>query len=126
MVYTRVKNISYIKNISTYYAKYNSENEEKIGYMFSALNEGSDPNFSKAKCMIIAENEAHPPLGAKEVLSEFQKVGEGELFVARWHHFYKGIWVESDFIQVMVNRATGKIFGHQRHWHDVDTGLLVR
>lgn len=114
------------QNVSSYDARYNVNTEERMGYMFSALMNDSKKNLSKEECLHIAIQEARLPEGAQQELAEFQTVGDEEFFVARWHHFHEGLWVEPDYIQVMVNANTGKVFGLQKHWHDINIKLKKR
>jgi bisphosphoglycerate-independent phosphoglycerate mutase (AlkP superfamily) len=91
--------------------------------MFSVLMEGSKKELTEIECLFIAENEAKLSNDAQLILSEFQSIGDNEVFLVRWHHFHKGVWVESDCIQVMENASTGKVFSHQRHWHNINSKL---
>ncbi len=114
------------QNISAYDARYNANTEERMGYMFTGLMEKSIKELSKEECLQIATEEAQLPDGAKQVFAEFQTVGDNVFFIARWHHYHKGSWVEADYIQTMVNTSTGKVFGHQRHWHEINLELSER
>lgn len=114
------------QNISSYDARYNVHTEERMGYMFSALMEDSQKLLSQEECLNIATQEAQIPDGAQQVIAEFQTIGDDEIFLARWHHYHKDLWIEADYIQVMVNAKTGKPFGYQKHWHDVDSELKER
>ncbi|MBV1880543.1 MAG: hypothetical protein KUG82_02875 [Pseudomonadales bacterium] len=123
--YTRNK-LRLYQNITGFDAKYNVESEARMGFMQNALMQSSKLALTKKACLDVVEKEVVIPSDAKQVMAEFQEVGEDTFFIVRWHHFHHGIWVEADFIQVMVNTNTGKVFGYQEHWHDINLSLSDR
>ncbi len=95
-----------------------------LGFYCDALARDSARMLPDEPLLAAATELAEPPPEAELVTATYEHAGDGEVFVARWHHRSgDGIWVEGDFIHVLVNGRTGRPFALQRRWHTLDTAF---
>ncbi len=68
----------------------------------------------------IAKTKVVVPEGAKLVEARLDSSSETRgLFHLRWHHFHDDLWVEGDFIHVLINPNTRRIASLMRKWRKV-------
>lgn len=105
---------------SEYSAHFNAATGEATGWFFDALTQGLKNSKRETECLKAAEYFAKPPADAKLTVAEYEVQSNSPVFVARWEHVHKGVLVERDFIQVLVNGGSGYPFALHRRWHSVD------
>jgi hypothetical protein len=96
---------------------YDASTAERRSWVLTALEAGRGAALSRADALELATRAAMPPAGAVLVSAEYEEQGGAPVFVARWAHREDGIPLERDFIQVLVNGATGQVFAVHRQWH---------
>jgi hypothetical protein len=111
---------------SDYSARYNAVTGERLSWLFEMLGRGARPGLSSEECLRIAIQIAQPPADAVLEAAAFEQAAADTVFRARWMHVRDGVPVEYDYIQVLVNPATGHAFAHHRKWHAVDPEPTVR
>jgi len=107
------------QRLSEYSAAYNAVTGERMSWLFDLYRENSGPGMDAETCMGIARAVAEPPPDNVVETAQFEEQGGDMVFVARWAHLHEDTPVEGDFIQVLVNPRTGKVFSHHRKWHRV-------
>jgi hypothetical protein len=114
------------QRLSDYSARYNANTGEQMSWFFSVLMEGLARDLDEKACLRMAKKVANPPPDAVLETCQYEEQGDEPVFVARWGHRHKGVPVERDYIQVLVNGKTGHPFSLHRKWHSVDTKQTVR
>jgi len=109
------------QRLSDYVASYNARTGQQMSWFFGALADDSDSSLDESDCLERAREVADPPAGAVQTAAGYQEYGGRKVFLARWAHEHKGIPVERDYIQVLVNGKHGRPFALHRKWHEVDT-----
>jgi hypothetical protein len=105
---------------SDYSLKLNPHDGGLAGWQFPLLAENPGRDLMPSDILVTAQEAATPPAGAVLAYSRYEEVAGRPVFVARWHHIKDGVPVERDFIHVLVNGKSGRVFGLFRKWHDVD------
>lgn len=68
----------------------------------------------------IARSKVVVPEGAKLVEARLDSSSSKRgVFHLRWHHFHEGLWVEGDFIHVLINPSSRRIVSLMRKWRKV-------
>ena len=111
---------------SDYSVKLNAQDGGLAGWQFPLLGEDPGRVLSSGDALMVAQEAAKPPADAVLAYSRYEEVAGRPVFVARWHHAVKGVPVERDYIHVLVNGKTGRVFGLYRKWHDVDSSFSER
>jgi hypothetical protein len=111
--------LSLHQRLSDYSASYNARSSEQMSWFFAALMEGAQPGHRADECLETARTTANPPPDAELQIAEIELQADSAVFVARWRHLVDGIEVERDYIQVLVNPRTNKVFAFHRKWHEL-------
>jgi hypothetical protein len=106
--------------VSDYTVQLDAVTGEQTGWYFSALSADPGDAVPAEEALGAAIRAAAPPEGAVLEHSGYEEQGEEPVFVARWAHLEGGVPVERDYIQVLVNGATGRPFAMSRRWHAID------
>jgi hypothetical protein len=117
--YKRVT-LGMFQRISEYAAQYSPLTGERRSWFFTAFSERCGKGLSKEQALEVARKAAIPPEDAVLETADYEIQAGEPVFVARWAHYVKGLRVERDFIQVLVNGDLGRAFSVERHWHSVD------
>ncbi len=123
--YRKVR-FSLYQRLSDYAARYNAYSGEQMSWMFDALMEDLDTGLDEDACLSVAREAAAPPEGAVLEVSQYEEQADASVFVARWGHVHKGVPVEKDYIQVLVNGKLGLPFAVHRKWHQIDETMAER
>jgi hypothetical protein len=108
------------QRLSDYAVQIDAVSGEPTGWYFSALAADPGDAVPAEEALAAATRAAALPEGAALEHSGYEEQGEEPVFVARWAHREGGIPVERDYIQVLVNGATGRPFALSRRWHALD------
>ena len=108
------------QRVSEYSSRNNARTGEALGWFFDVLFERCAPGHNGAACLRTATEVATAPADAHLETAELETHGDAQVFVARWRHLHRGIVVEGDYIQVLVNPRTNKAFAMSRRWRTVD------
>src|SRR5262245_30503175 len=91
-----------------------------MGWQLAAHAEGSTDALPSDQALAAAAQAAPLPPGAVLASAGYEEMAGTRVFLARWEHQEDGIAVERDYVQVLVNGQTGRVFALQRHWHSID------
>lgn len=114
------------QRLSDYTAGYNAQSGERTSWVFNALMEKSGRRMDPQTGIALATQAALPPSDAIREVAEYQTAGGDPYFMVRWKHEVNEIPIERDYIQVLVNGNTEKVFSVNRKWHDLDEKPTVR
>lgn len=106
--------------VSDCLVKLNANDGSVMGWYFELLAQGSEAVLAPEEAIAIAESVVRPPKNAVLDTAGYEAIGGQQVFLAHWRHEAKGVPVERDFIQVMVNGKTGKVFAFFKRWHKID------
>ncbi len=112
--------------VSDYSVQLNALTGEPMGWYFSALAADPADTIEAQRALEIASQVAAPPAGATLEQAAYEEQAEQPVFVARWAHLEGGVVVERDYIQVLVNGASGRAFALRRRWHALNTAPAWR
>lgn len=116
------KHVSFdvFQRLSDYTSGYNAQSGERMSWIFNALMDKPGRRMDPQTGIALATQTAVPPSDAVREVAEYETGGGTPHFIVRWKHEVNGIPVEQDFVQVLINGNTEKVFAFHRKWHDID------
>ena len=111
--------------LSAYSLELNAVTGEEFGWQLDVLAENSAKALSADTLLEAAKALAKPGEDAELELAEYEGEEAGAIYRARWAHRVDGVLVESNAIEVLVNGATGRVFGYNKVWHEPKVGNLA-
>lgn len=114
--------------VSDYSVTLNAQDGELMGWQFSLLGDDTQGQGEVAAeyATMAAREAAQPPPNAVLSTAEFETVGDRRVFLARWIHQERGVLIERDYIQVLVNSKSGRAFSFSRKWHKINPEFSLR
>ena len=112
--------------VTDYSLKLNARDGSLTGWQFPLLGENPGRDLPPPDALSLAQKEAKPPADAVLAYARYEEVAGRPVFVARWHRVREGVPIERDFIHVLVNGKSGRVFGLYRKWHDIDFTFTER
>jgi hypothetical protein len=102
--------------VTNYRRRKNGVTGEVISWYIDFLAEDDSRSMSVADARALAESVARPPQDARIVMDGYEIQGGRTYYRARWLHFAHGLWVEGDYIDVMINTRAARAFSLGRVW----------
>jgi hypothetical protein len=107
------------QRLSDYEVRLNSETGELISWFLDVLATGGDTSFPPDEALQLAWRAGNVPSeGAELEISGYETMADRTFFRARWKHFFRGLEVEGDYIEVLINGAARRPFSVSRVWRD--------
>ncbi len=100
----------------------NSATGELISWIIERLSEDGDASAPYEELLALGSAVAKPPPDAERTQAGYEVVGNTTIFRIRWEHRHKGLRVEGDFLEVLINAKLGKVFALTRLWRIADPG----
>ncbi|MBN4052599.1 hypothetical protein JYT82_00640 [bacterium AH-315-K20] len=100
----------------------NSATGETLSWIIERLSEDGDASAAPEELLALGTAIAKPPLDAERSQAGYEVVGNTTVFRIRWEHRHKGLLVEGDFLEVLINAKLGKVFAMTRLWRIPDPG----
>jgi len=108
--------------LSDYSLELNAVTGEQLGWQLDVLAENSAKALNADTLLETATALAKPGEDAELELADYDGEEAGAVYRARWAHRVDGVLVESNAIEVLVNGATGRVFGYNKVWHEPKAG----
>lgn len=112
------------QHITDYHSRFNAVSGEEISWYIDALAVDGDRSMRADAALSLAVATARLPENAQLVFSDYETMGDRTLFRARWQHRLKGIPIERDYIEVLVNGKARLPCSCIRVWHTPDFSAL--
>ena len=108
------------QHITEYHARLNAVSGEVVSWYIDALALEGDQTMTEDAALQLAVATARPPEDAELVFSGYETIGDRTLYRARWQHRLKGIPIERDYIEVLINGKAELPCSYIRVWRKPD------
>lgn len=104
----------------------NAATGHSTSWIMPAEGENSTRAMDEAAALLLATRTVNPPQNAQLAESGYEEVGGQPIYSARWLHYEQGIRVERDYLRVLINGRTARVFAVYAMWHAVSEEPTVR
>ncbi len=122
----RVVSFNIFSRFSTYSASYNARNAQQNSMLLQAWIKGAGNELAQDEAVAIATKALNPPPQAVLETAQYDEAGGEPFFLVRWRHVHENVPVERDFIQVLINGQSRRIFAWHRKWHEINQQATER
>jgi hypothetical protein len=96
--------------------RYNAMDGELISYYTDFVGRHGKAGMLDKQAMALAEAVAKPPEDAILEESGYETLADNTHYRVRWRREYRGVLVEGDFIEALVNTTVSTVYSFARKW----------